>query len=101
MPTSLLSNNQSRWALHIIVGLLSAVAIASSAPSGAGGMSLSSVIMGCVYLILALIGVEMYSGNAGDLRGLAVILGATGLGGVIILYVDYLLTAPYNPTEPS
>ena len=37
MPPSLLTAVQARWALDILVVLLSAVAIASSAPSAAGG----------------------------------------------------------------
>lgn len=34
---------QSRWALHILVVVLSAVAIASSAPAAAGGESVAPI----------------------------------------------------------
>ena len=40
MPPALFTTHQSRWALHIIVISLSAIAIASSAPASAGGMSI-------------------------------------------------------------
>ncbi|ORY20907.1 hypothetical protein BCR39DRAFT_554474 [Naematelia encephala] len=66
MPRSLLTAGQSRWLLHILVGLLSIVAIASSAPQSAGGAS-------------------MYSGSPGDIRGPVVILGSAGIGGVVVL----------------
>jgi len=39
MAPALFTTGQSRWALHILLALLSAVAIASSAPSSAGGES--------------------------------------------------------------
>ncbi|RXK40943.1 hypothetical protein M231_01791 [Tremella mesenterica] len=75
MPSALFTASQSRWALHILVGVLSAVAIASSAPPRA----------------------EMYSGQAGDIRGLTVILGSCGLGGVSILRAaNILLPKPWR-----
>ncbi|EIW71156.1 hypothetical protein TREMEDRAFT_67599 [Tremella mesenterica DSM 1558] len=78
MPSALFTASQSRWALHILVGVLSAVAIASSAPPSAGGA-------------------EMYSGQAGDIRGLTVILGSCGLGGVSILRAaNVLLPKPWR-----
>ena len=42
MP-ALLTTTQSRWLLSLLVGLLSAIAIASSAPAIAGGKSLLSM----------------------------------------------------------
>ncbi|KAK8847530.1 hypothetical protein IAR55_005388 [Kwoniella newhampshirensis] len=72
MPSSLLTASQARWALDLLVGTLSGVAIASSAPSAAGGA-------------------EMYSGRPGDIRGLIVILGSTGLIGVAVLRTASLL----------
>nr|XP_031858212.1 uncharacterized protein CI109_006355 [Kwoniella shandongensis]KAA5525284.1 hypothetical protein CI109_006355 [Kwoniella shandongensis] len=72
MPTSLLTASQARWALDIFVAILSGVAIASSAPSAAGGA-------------------EMYSGRPGDIRGLIVLMGSTGLIGVAVLRAATLL----------
>jgi hypothetical protein len=37
MAPALFTIHQSRWALHLLLGVLSAVAIASSAPSWVGG----------------------------------------------------------------
>jgi hypothetical protein len=85
----LLTTGQSRWVLHIILGLLSAVAIASSAPSAMGGMSPPFACLRCVRKrdADARTGVTMLSGNPGDIRGVEVLVGAIGLGGVLVLYV--------------
>ncbi|WVQ75898.1 hypothetical protein IAR50_005533 [Cryptococcus sp. DSM 104548] len=72
MAGSLLSTAQASWALHLLLAIFSAVAIASSAPPAAGGS-------------------EMYAGGPGDIRGIVVILGSTGLIGVAILRVAYIL----------
>ncbi|WVQ83187.1 hypothetical protein IAT38_005326 [Cryptococcus sp. DSM 104549] len=72
MPPSLLTTTQARWVLDVLVGVLSGVAIASSAPSAAGG-------------------VEMYSGQPGDIRGVIVIMGSAGLGGVAIIRMLHIL----------
>lgn len=44
MP-SLLTASQARWVLQIILVLLSAIAIASSAPPAAGGMSMIFLVI--------------------------------------------------------
>lgn len=87
----LLTTGQSRWGLHILLALLSAVAIASSAPSSIGG---ELPVLGhrgypnirCFGRLL-MIGVSMLSGSPGDIRGAEVLGGAISLGGVIVLYV--------------
>jgi hypothetical protein len=85
MSPALFTTGQSRWALHIVLGLLSAVAIASSAPPSAGGERLHSGPD--VLLIGTYVGATMFSGDLGDIRGIAVILGSVGLGGVLVLSV--------------
>ncbi|ORX34004.1 hypothetical protein BD324DRAFT_637992 [Kockovaella imperatae] len=66
MTPTLFTTGQSRWALQILVVVLSSIALASSAPAIGGGE-------------------RMYSGAQGDIRGLTVILASVGIGGVGIL----------------
>ncbi|ALO60908.1 hypothetical protein CNJ01775 [Cryptococcus deneoformans JEC21] len=72
MSPSLFTITQARWGLDLFVGVLSGVAVASSAPSAAGGA-------------------EMYSGRPGDIRGLIVLMGSTGLVGVAALRMAHIL----------
>lgn len=65
---ALLSTSQSRWLLSILVGVMSAVAIASSASTVAGGG-------------------DMFSGRPGDIRGIGLLLGIGGLVIIILWYV--------------
>ncbi|ODO08618.1 hypothetical protein L198_00350 [Cryptococcus wingfieldii CBS 7118] len=71
MAASLLSTAQAAWALHLLLAVFSAVAIASCAPAAAGGS-------------------EMYAGSPGDIRGVVVVLGSSGLIGVAILRIAYI-----------
>ncbi|KAE8540428.1 hypothetical protein D1P53_003374 [Cryptococcus gattii VGV] len=72
MGPSLFTITQARWGLDFFVVVLSGVAVASSAPSAAGGA-------------------EMYSGRPGDIRGLIVLIGSAGLVGVAALRIAHIL----------
>lgn len=94
MSLALFTTGQSRWALHILLGILSAVAIASSAPAGAGG-ELTAAQKFAVLTGYAE-GATMFSGFAGDIRGLIVVMGSIGLGGLILLLVYPFLACSHT-----
>ncbi|KAL7420060.1 hypothetical protein Q5752_005025 [Cryptotrichosporon argae] len=74
----LLTTAQARWVLTCVLGVLCVTAIASSAPSSAGGT-------------------DMYSGGPGDIRGVVVLVSAVALVGVVLLRLaSAVLPAPWQ-----
>ncbi|WOO85109.1 uncharacterized protein LOC62_06G008606 [Vanrija pseudolonga] len=97
MP-ALLTASQSRWALHAFIAILSVAAIASSAPrtNGVGDMLHGSRGREGTHHSGSG-GDEDEEDYSGDVRGVIVLVGLTGLAGVLLLRgVDALVPRPWR-----